>query len=39
MCAVLGHEDHQHYRVQWDEKRESIVYPADGVTIRRARKR
>ena len=30
---VLGRDGHEHYRVRWDEKHESIVYPADGVII------
>jgi hypothetical protein len=30
---VLGGEGHEHYRVRWDERHESIVYPADGVII------
>jgi predicted NAD/FAD-binding protein len=24
---------HEHYKVHWDERHESIVYPADGVQI------
>jgi hypothetical protein len=36
---VLGGQGHEHYRVRWDERHESIVYPADGVSIvRRARR-
>jgi hypothetical protein len=33
IVALLGREGHQHYRVRWDERHESIVYPADGVVI------
>ena len=33
ITEVLGHDDHEHYRVRWDEKHESIVYPADGVIV------
>jgi hypothetical protein len=37
----LGRGRHERYRVRWDEKHESILYPADGVVIvprpRRAR--
>ena len=29
----LGRGPHQRYRVRWDEKHESILYPADGVVI------
>lgn len=30
---VLGTRGHRRYRVRWDEAHESIVYPADGVSI------
>ena len=33
ILEVLGREGHQHHRVRWDEKHESIVYPADGVIV------
>jgi Domain of unknown function (DUF1918) len=33
IIEVLGREGHEHYRVRWDEQHESIVYPADGVTV------
>jgi Domain of unknown function (DUF1918) len=33
ILEVLGRAGHEHYRVRWDEKHESIVYPADGVVI------
>ena len=33
ILEVLGREGHEHYRVRWDEEHESIVYPADGVTV------
>jgi len=33
IIEVLGHDGHEHYRVRWDEKHESIVYPADGVIV------
>ena len=33
IIEVLGLEGHEHYRVRWDERHESIVYPADGVII------
>jgi Domain of unknown function (DUF1918) len=33
IIEVLGREGHEHYRVRWDEKHESIVYPADGVIV------
>lgn len=33
IVELLGHDQHEHYRVRWDEQHESIVYPADGVII------
>ena len=33
IIELLGHDQHEHYRVRWDEQHESIVYPADGVFI------
>lgn len=33
IVEVLGGEGHRRYRVRWDEHQESIVYPADGVTV------
>jgi Domain of unknown function (DUF1918) len=30
---LIGRGRHERYRVRWDEKHESIVYPADGVVI------
>jgi hypothetical protein len=33
IIELLGHDRHERYRVRWDEKHESIFYPADGVII------
>ena len=33
IIELLGSGDHEHYRVRWDERHESVVYPADGVII------
>ena len=33
IVELLGSAGHEHYRVRWDEKHESIVYPADGVIV------
>lgn len=30
---VLGRRGHARYLVRWDEAHESIVYPADGVSV------
>ena len=35
ITEILGHKGHRHYRVRWDEQHESLLYPADGVTIHR----
>lgn len=28
ILEVLGSPDHEHYRILWDDERESIFYPA-----------
>ncbi len=33
IIEVIGQGDHEHYRVRWDERHESILYPADGVIV------
>lgn len=33
IVEVLGVPGHERYKVRWDEQHESLVYPADGVTI------
>jgi hypothetical protein len=33
IVEVLGQPGHERYRVRWDEQHESIVFPADGVTV------
>ncbi len=33
ILEVLGRRGHEHYRVRWDEQHESILFPADGVTV------
>lgn len=33
IVEVMGQGDHEHYRVRWDERHESILYPADGVLV------
>jgi hypothetical protein len=33
ILEVLGRPGHEHFRVRWDEQHESIVYPADGVSV------
>jgi hypothetical protein len=33
IVEVLGEQGHQRYRVRWDDGHESIVFPADGVSV------
>lgn len=33
ILEVLGRQGHERYRVCWEDGRESIVFPADGVSI------
>ena len=33
IVEVLGDAGHEHYRVRWEPGHESIVYPADGVSV------
>jgi hypothetical protein len=33
IIEVLGAPGHERYRVRWDERHESILYPTDGVSI------
>jgi hypothetical protein len=33
ILEVLGQPGHERYRVRWDEQHESILFPADGVTV------
>jgi hypothetical protein len=33
ITEILGRPGHEHFRVRWDEQHESIVYPADGVSV------
>lgn len=33
VLEVFGHPGHEHYRVRWDEKHESLHFPAQGTTI------
>ena len=33
IVEILGEAGHERFRVRWDEQHESILFPADGVTI------
>jgi Ala-tRNA(Pro) deacylase len=35
ILAVLGTPDHPHYRVRWDDRHESILYPGEDTSVRR----
>jgi hypothetical protein len=39
ILEILGEPGHEHYKVRWDERHESIVYPADGVEVIRKKRR
>ena len=36
IVEVLGGPGHVHYRVRWDERRESIFYPSEDAVVIRA---
>jgi hypothetical protein len=36
IVELLGRAGHEHYRVRWDERHESILFPTDGVIVRPA---
>jgi hypothetical protein len=33
IVEVLGQPGHERYRVRWEDRHESIVFPADGVNV------
>jgi hypothetical protein len=37
ILAVLGEPAHRHFRVRWDDGRESIFYPGGDALVRRSR--
>jgi hypothetical protein len=39
IIELLGRDRHERYRVRWDEKHESVLYPSDGVVIMPRRRR
>jgi Ala-tRNA(Pro) deacylase len=36
ILEVLGADEHPHYRVRWGDGHESVLYPGEGTTYRRA---
>jgi len=39
IIELFGRDRHERYRVRWDEKHKSILYPSDGVVIMPRRRR
>ena len=33
ILEILGEPGHERFRVRWDDQHESIVFPADGVSV------
>ncbi len=38
IVEVLGEPEREHYRVRWDDDRETIFYPSNDATIKPAKK-
>jgi hypothetical protein len=38
ILEVLGEPGHEHYRVRWEDERETFVYPSSDTSIRRAKR-
>jgi hypothetical protein len=34
ILEVLGEPEHEHYRVQWEDGKETLFYPSSDATIR-----
>jgi hypothetical protein len=39
ILEVLGEAGHQHYRVRWDDDRESVFYPSSDAVIHHSTRR
>jgi Domain of unknown function (DUF1918) len=37
ILEVLGELGHEHYRVRWDDDRETVFYPSSDATIHRGK--
>ena len=35
ILEVLGEPGHEHFRVRWDDDRESVFYPSNDATVHR----
>lgn len=33
VVEILGEAGHEHYRVRWDERHESVFFPTEGVHV------
>lgn len=33
VTEILGERTHEHYRVRWDERHESVFFPTEGVHV------
>jgi Domain of unknown function (DUF1918) len=33
VVEILGEGEHEHYRVRWDERHESVFFPTEGVRV------
>ena len=38
ILEVLGDSEHPHFRVRWDDDRETIFYPSNDSVVRRRRR-
>lgn len=39
IVEVMGEPEHEHYRVQWEDGRETVFYPSSDATIQPRRRR
>ena len=38
ILEVLGEPGHEHYRVRWEDGRETLVYPSSDMSVRPAKR-
>jgi len=36
ILEVIGDPGHEHYRVRWEDGHDSVVYPSNDVTVKKA---
>jgi hypothetical protein len=39
ILAVLGEPGHEHYRVRWEDERETVFYPSNDAIIQHAERK